>query len=70
MNGKNEEFCSLHKVNINQTPCHLQKHEASNKDKKAYVAASSNRKAIAFLKKDADVLKKNETWLVVAITCY
>ena len=45
-----EEFCSLCKVNITQTLCHLQQYEASNKHRKASGAVSSNRKTVAFFK--------------------
>ena len=68
VDGKDEAYCSLCKVNINPKLCHLQQHEATSKHKKASGAVSSNRKIVTFSKKDDEVLKKLE--LAVAITCH
>ena len=70
MDGTDEAYCSLCKVNVNPTLWHLQQHEASTKHKKASTAVSSNRKIVTLLKKDDEVLKKIELELAVAITCH
>ena len=70
MDGTDEAYCSLCKVNVNPKLCHLQQHEASTKHKKASTAVSSNRKIVTLLKKDDEVLKKIELELAVAITCH
>ena len=48
VDGTDEEFCSLYKVTINQTLCHLKQDEASNKHTRTSGAVSSNRKSVAF----------------------
>ena len=70
VDGTDEAYCSLCKVNVNPKLCHLQQHEASTKHKNASTAVSSNRKIVTLLKKDDEVLKKIELELAVAIMCH